>query len=68
MKTIITLALFLTVMGSCKKENRQTCWSCTYALVNGVQKPDSTICNDGEQPAQQYDINGMPVTQICTKQ
>jgi len=67
MKTIIALLVILSVMSSCKKEGG-VCWKCTYGIYGGYQKPDSTICNDGEEPEQGYDASGNVIGQICTKQ
>ena len=65
MKKIILSVLVLSTLYSCKKD---TCWRCTYGITMGVQRPDATICTEGEEPPQQYDAAGNAIGQNCVKQ
>lgn len=61
MKAIITAALLIT-FASCTKE-RPNCHTCSFGMLDGIRKPDTTIC--GTLPTNFQDADGNDLTFYC---
>ena len=61
MKAIITIVLLIT-FASCTKE-RPNCHTCSFGTINGIRKPDTTIC--GTLPTNFQDEFGNDLSFSC---
>lgn len=66
MKKLLYAALLLGAL-SCTKD-KSVCWDCTFGIVNGVQRPPETICNDGYEPGPFQDSQGNDLSYSCHKE